>query len=160
MKIVERSLGFTRTFGGQSGVCPPSASEDVSMRTRRSSTSKVVVAYVSMTCTPFRSSIVSPACAARSRTYSFRAIRWGSAGRGCTAAPLHASGSYGAPTFPSRVRGLALTDVLARVEADAGKALEILKEYVRSEEHTSELQSQSNLVCRLLLETKKTRNRQ
>src|SRR2546430_3534342 len=28
---------------------------------------------------------------------------------------------------------------------------------VRSEEHTSELQSQSNLVCRLLLEKKKTR---
>src|SRR2546430_13471287 len=27
----------------------------------------------------------------------------------------------------------------------------------RSEEHTSELQSQSNLVCRLLLETKTTR---
>src|SRR5256886_8972346 len=31
-----------------------------------------------------------------------------------------------------------------------------LKDYlVRSEEHTSELQSQSNLVCRLLLEKKK-----
>src|SRR2546430_1851571 len=30
----------------------------------------------------------------------------------------------------------------------------------RSEEHTSELQSQSNLVCRLLLEKKKTSNRQ
>src|SRR2546427_7962986 len=29
----------------------------------------------------------------------------------------------------------------------------------RSEEHTSELQSQSNLVCRLLLEKKKRRNR-
>src|SRR2546427_4399762 len=28
----------------------------------------------------------------------------------------------------------------------------------RSEEHTSELQSQSNLVCRLLLEKKKIRN--
>src|SRR2546430_9172623 len=28
-------------------------------------------------------------------------------------------------------------------------------EYHRSEEHTSELQSQSNLVCRLLLEKKK-----
>src|SRR6266478_10259005 len=28
---------------------------------------------------------------------------------------------------------------------------------VRSEEHTSELQSQSNLVCRLLLEKKKNR---
>src|SRR2546430_9958318 len=30
------------------------------------------------------------------------------------------------------------------------------EEHVRSEEHTSELQSQSNLVCRLLLEKKKT----
>src|SRR5438270_8396 len=30
-----------------------------------------------------------------------------------------------------------------------------LGRYVRSEEHTSELQSQSNLVCRLLLEKKK-----
>src|SRR2546430_4066750 len=30
--------------------------------------------------------------------------------------------------------------------------------YDRSEEHTSELQSQSNLVCRLLLEKKKTRS--
>src|SRR2546427_5088187 len=29
----------------------------------------------------------------------------------------------------------------------------------RSEEHTSELQSQSNLVCRLLLEKKKKRNK-
>src|SRR2546430_1027504 len=29
----------------------------------------------------------------------------------------------------------------------------------RSEEHTSELQSQSNLVCRLLLEKKKTHHR-
>src|SRR2546430_10794666 len=30
---------------------------------------------------------------------------------------------------------------------------------VRSEEHTSELQSQSNLVCRLLLEKKKKQNK-
>src|SRR5256886_5261911 len=30
----------------------------------------------------------------------------------------------------------------------------------RSEEHTSELQSQSNLVCRLLLEKKKNKHRQ
>src|SRR5437879_13819928 len=37
----------------------------------------------------------------------------------------------GRPTYPLRVRSIALTDVLARVEADAGKALEILKEYVR-----------------------------
>src|SRR5688572_32438745 len=33
-----------------------------------------------------------------------------------------------------------------------------LNELLRSEEHTSELQSQSNLVCRLLLEKKKTKN--
>src|SRR2546430_10848342 len=32
------------------------------------------------------------------------------------------------------------------------------KSYSRSEEHTSELQSQSNLVCRLLLEKKKKAN--
>src|SRR2546430_8582968 len=31
-------------------------------------------------------------------------------------------------------------------------------EHLRSEEHTSELQSQSNLVCRLLLEKKKKKN--
>src|SRR2546430_3946634 len=31
----------------------------------------------------------------------------------------------------------------------------VLTTYARSEEHTSELQSQSNLVCRLLLEKKK-----
>src|SRR5688572_33347401 len=30
--------------------------------------------------------------------------------------------------------------------------------FIRSEEHTSELQSQSNLVCRLLLEKKKKKN--
>src|SRR2546430_7833415 len=32
------------------------------------------------------------------------------------------------------------------------------RKVVRSEEHTSELQSQSNLVCRLLLEKKKNSN--
>src|SRR5690242_21600666 len=32
--------------------------------------------------------------------------------------------------------------------------------YLRSEEHTSELQSQVNLVCRLLLEKKKTKTKQ
>src|SRR5205085_11499825 len=35
-------------------------------------------------------------------------------------------------------------------------ARERAREIARSEEHTSELQSQSNLVCRLLLEKKKT----
>src|SRR2546430_17192294 len=42
--------------------------------------------------------------------------------------------------------------VSAGARIDAGAELE------RSEEHTSELQSQSNLVCRLLLEKKKQQN--
>src|SRR2546430_7364550 len=49
--------------------------------------------------------------------------------------------------------------------SDIERALEYLKDYkertarheTRSEEHTSELQSQSNLVCRLLLEKKNKR---
>src|SRR2546427_1965977 len=45
-------------------------------------------------------------------------------------------------------------------QADDGvaalQALELPAQDIRSEEHTSELQSQSNLVCRLLLEKKKT----
>src|SRR5438270_10048974 len=36
----------------------------------------------------------------------------------------------------------------------------VMEERCRSEEHTSELQSQSNLVCRLLLEKKKKKNNQ
>src|SRR2546427_5194131 len=37
-------------------------------------------------------------------------------------------------------------------------ATDIILNLKRSEEHTSELQSQSNLVCRLLLEKKKKKN--
>src|SRR5438270_6719488 len=37
---------------------------------------------------------------------------------------------------------------------DIGRSAWPLREAARSEEHTSELQSQSNLVCRLLLEKK------
>src|SRR2546430_6577962 len=46
--------------------------------------------------------------------------------------------------------------VLTRPEKPkACKVSSLVKSYLRSEEHTSELQSQSNLVCRLLLEKKK-----
>src|SRR2546430_9664918 len=41
-----------------------------------------------------------------------------------------------------------------------GRHVERAAERRRSEEHTSELQSQSNLVCRLLLEKKKKRAQQ
>src|SRR2546427_6270724 len=54
--------------------------------------------------------------------------------------------SQSASAASGRVHAFALN-------ADAAAVLEQHK--VRSEEHTSELQSQSNLVCRLLLEKKK-----
>src|SRR6266567_8227617 len=40
------------------------------------------------------------------------------------------------------------------------RAPDPLRQQPRSEEHTSELQSQSNLVCRLLLEKKKKKQKQ
>src|SRR2546427_3384495 len=53
----------------------------------------------------------------------------------------------------SRVRGRREADHGAVRRADAGARASGSR--ARSEEHTSELQSQSNLVCRLLLEKKK-----
>src|SRR5438270_4502860 len=50
--------------------------------------------------------------------------------------------------------GFYTAEALEKAYGD-GARIDIL----RSEEHTSELQSQSNLVCRLLLEKKKTRLR-
>src|SRR5688572_32393668 len=47
-----------------------------------------------------------------------------------------------------------------RARHRAGRAPAVSRVRCRSEEHTSELQSQSNLVCRLLLEKKKERNRE
>src|SRR5688572_32704692 len=49
-------------------------------------------------------------------------------------------------------------DVLERVVVIAKVLIGSVRETGRSEEHTSELQSQSNLVCRLLLEKKKKYN--
>src|SRR5688572_28769328 len=49
-------------------------------------------------------------------------------------------------------RAFAIAFAMVRDENDA-------KDLVRSEEHTSELQSQSNLVCRLLLEKKKKKKK-
>src|SRR2546427_6728075 len=42
----------------------------------------------------------------------------------------------------------------------AAQALDVEQRRGRSEEHTSELQSQSNLVCRLLLEKKKKKKKE
>src|SRR5690606_41538515 len=50
---------------------------------------------------------------------------------------------------------LKITSAKGQVELAAGKALHLATSG-RSEEHTSELQSRENLVCRLLLEKKNT----
>src|SRR5688572_32720418 len=66
-----------------------------------------------------------------------------------------ALGRYRARTDAADLRGL------RRGEAFIGEAVAVIVEPIadlRSEEHTSELQSQSNLVCRLLLEKKKKIN--
>src|SRR2546430_12684845 len=47
----------------------------------------------------------------------------------------------------------------ARIRRDLRVHALLARVRCRSEEHTSELQSQSNLVCRLLLEKKKKRKR-
>src|SRR5436190_9467435 len=51
-------------------------------------------------------------------------------------------------------------DPSAKVQVNSLKSRALIqqKNRVRSEEHTSELQSHSDLVCRLLLEKKKTNN--
>src|SRR2546430_11977603 len=72
----------------------------------------------------------------------------------------------GGMALPSQLRlpkrldriGLELYAVRHEMAKDPEKTLAAIRAIGRSEEHTSELQSQSNLVCRLLLEKKKKRH--
>src|SRR2546430_8546729 len=57
--------------------------------------------------------------------------------------------------FRSRVGQVGACRSQGREESSAHRCDDRDAERERSEEHTSELQSQSNLVCRLLLEKKK-----
>src|SRR2546429_3505241 len=60
---------------------------------------------------------------------------------------------------PSRAAGCEERDHLCHVLGVAWPAhrhVEVVHDLLRSEEHTSELQSRLHLVCRLLLEKKKT----
>src|SRR2546430_12561582 len=59
--------------------------------------------------------------------------------------------------FPAGVYvgDVALLAIVQRAVTLIGEQVRKTQNGVRSEEHTSELQSQSNLVCRLLLEQKK-----
>src|SRR2546430_17403643 len=65
--------------------------------------------------------------------------------------------TYFSPFELSRNRSLAIEDVPQALNIAYSYQLPFGGSRRRSEEHTSELQSQSNLVCRLLLEKKKKR---
>src|SRR2546430_11885424 len=67
---------------------------------------------------------------------------------------FRSSGKLGGSSRPTRQATKAAYDKMSVAERQ--KLFEVLG--TRSEEHTSELQSQSNLVCRLLLEKKKKKN--
>src|SRR5205085_7894097 len=56
-----------------------------------------------------------------------------------------------------QVRHVPIADAVNRLRLvpPNGEMVQTARDVERSEEHTSELQSQSNLVCRLLLEKKK-----
>src|ERR1019366_5041802 len=51
------------------------------------------------------------------------------------------------------------SDVFANHHSDESYQLAVRRRIIRSEEHTSELQSLTNLVCRLLLEKKHRKNK-
>src|SRR5688572_31760042 len=78
-------------------------------------------------------------------TTLFRSVR-----AGVLAGAAHRRGQHG-------WRGDALE--VGRPQAGANRKRRVVRAALRSEEHTSELQSQSNLVCRLLLEKKKDKSR-
>src|SRR5438046_3095344 len=70
-------------------------------------------------------------------------------------------GNYPCPRFPDSISGLCggTASACSMATADTGRRPSLLVAasswwIVRSEEHTSELQSLTNLVCRLLLEKK------
>src|SRR2546430_8998803 len=71
---------------------------------------------------------------------------------------LDAEDVAGVQGVAAQLEGRAVRGGTARLPVDEGEATVARPEAEvgrRSEEHTSELQSQSNLVCRLLLEKKK-----
>src|SRR5690242_20791178 len=72
-----------------------------------------------------------------------------------TAVPPQPAAVPRTPATTTSTRALMESDRIARLAVE--QTLEPSRIVERSEEHTSELQSHVNLVCRLLLEKKKTK---
>src|SRR5690606_39433765 len=64
-----------------------------------------------------------------------------------------------AAVLPVDVLDDLLAALVLEIDVDVGRLAPLGGEEARSEEHTSELQSRENLVCRLLLEKKKENGR-
>src|SRR2546427_7012532 len=82
------------------------------------------------------------------------ALRSGGPGNQTEEAPMRLTRAVGCGLSLIGV-WLVVTPPARRARTGTGERSAFGERYVRSEEHTSELQSQSNLVCRLLLEKKK-----
>src|SRR5256886_11478842 len=76
----------------------------------------------------------------------------------CAAVLIVVSMMYPAPER-KKIAGLTFATVGEKLETTDVSTPHLQRE-TRSEEHTSELQSQSNIVCRLLLEKKKEKSQQ
>src|SRR2546427_12255040 len=86
----------------------------------------------------------------------YKLIQW-TRGDGVRLARHHRRSAEGAYRLATRLEGLPIKVcqfVGSRADILPAEYVEVLSQ-LQSEEHTSELQSQSNLVCRLLLEKKK-----
>src|SRR5438477_2120626 len=59
----------------------------------------------------------------------------------------------------SLLRGHRMKRLLTRMLDETEFSIRVKRRFMRSEEHTSELQSHVNLVCRLLLEKKKLKEK-
>src|SRR2546422_1170707 len=61
--------------------------------------------------------------------------------------------------FAGSTLGMQVSEAVPQNAPSAGETCTSRKSNMRSEEHTSELQSRLHLVCRLLLEKKKKKNK-
>src|SRR2546430_13641028 len=95
---------------------------------------------------PPRSTLFPYTTLFRSVLAQVRLARTANLGRAARVLPAHLESNFISPEFRGAQPLLCLRSPRAALEGPVK---------IRSEEHTSELQSQSNLVCRLLLEKKK-----